>query len=204
MNRSTIALPQRPCPWPRSSPSSPCSSWSPAAPSAAVRRSVSRPRATARRRRRAPQPSAPSSPQPTADRLKPTDAPADGPFTVDLDNLTDHDVSVVIDDETGILDGAVSGKPGDGMSVRWFDVKVENLDADDAPRRVGRPAARRAAHAVDLRGRRARTASAWSRRRRRRTPMPSAIDRILVLRFDTDVNADDVEVTFEEAAASAG
>ena len=29
-------------------------------------------------------------------------------------------------------------------------------------------------------------------------------DRILVLRFDTDVNADDVEVTFDEAAASAG
>ena len=75
-------------------------------------------------------PSAPSSPQPTVEpTAQPTDDPADGPITVDLDNLTDHDVSVVIDDETGILDGAVSGKPGDGMSVRWFDVKVENLDS---------------------------------------------------------------------------
>ena len=86
-------------------------------------------RATARRRRRVP-PSAPSSPQPTIEpTVQPTAAPADGPITVDLDNLTDHDVSVVIDDETGILDEAVSGRPGDGMSVRWLDVKVENLDS---------------------------------------------------------------------------
>ncbi len=144
-------------------------------------------------------PSAPSSPQPT---VEPTDDPADGPITVDLDNLTDHDVSVVIDDETGILDGAVSGKPGDGMSVRWFDVKVENLDSttlrvvwvglprdeqvqlsiseDDGTYRLGLVQAAPPANSDAL-----------------------GYDRILVLRFDTDVNADDVEVTFEEASADA-
>jgi hypothetical protein len=143
-------------------------------------------------------PSAPSSPQPT---FEPTDDPADGPITVDLDNLTDHDVSVVIDDETGILDGAVSGRPGDGMSVRWFDVKVENLDSttlrvvwvglprdeqvqlsiseDDGAYRLGFVQAAPPANSDAL-----------------------GYDRILVLRFGSDVDADDIEVTFEEAAAS--
>ena len=36
----------------------------------------------------------------------------------------------MIDDATGKLEVAASGTPGDGMSVRWFDVKVENIDAD--------------------------------------------------------------------------
>ena len=144
-------------------------------------------------------PSAPSSPQPT---VEPTDDPAEGPITVDLDNLTDHDVSILIDDQAGILDGAVSGKPGDGMSVRWLDVKVENLDSttlrvvwvglprdeqvqlsiseDDGTYRLGFVQAAPPANSDAL-----------------------GYDRILVLRFDTDVNADDVKVTFEEAAASA-
>ena len=74
-------------------------------------------------------PSAPSTPQPT---VEPTDEPSGGPVDVDLENLTDHDVSVVVDDETGTLAGATSGKPGDGMSVRWFDSKVENLDGWDS------------------------------------------------------------------------
>ena len=153
-------------------------------------------------------PSAPSSPQPTVEptaqpTAQPTDDPADGPIMVDLDNLTDHDVSVVIDDETGILDGAVSGKPGDGMSVRWFDVKVENLDSttlrvvwvglprdeqvelsiseDDGTYHLGFVQAAPPANSDAV-----------------------GYDRILVLRFDTDVNADDVKVTFEESAASAG
>ena len=148
-------------------------------------------------------PSAPASPQPTVEpTAEPTDDPTDGPITVDLDNLTDHDVSVVIDDETGILDGAASGKPGDGMSVRWLDVKVENLDwttlrvvwvglprdehvqlsisEDDGTYRLGFVQAAPPANSDAV-----------------------GYDRILVLRFDTDVTADDVEVTFEGAAASA-
>jgi hypothetical protein len=60
----------------------------------------------------------------------PSDPPADGKTIVDLENLTGHDVSVEIDDQTGSIVKAESGTPGDGMSVRWFDVKVENIDAD--------------------------------------------------------------------------
>jgi hypothetical protein len=61
---------------------------------------------------------------------KPTEAPADGPTVVALETLTGDDVSVEIDDQTGRVVSAESGTPGDGMSVRWFDVKVENIDAD--------------------------------------------------------------------------
>ena len=65
--------------------------------------------------------------QPTA---TPSEQPTSGDLVVPLKNLTDDDVSVVIDDATGRLDVASSGTPGDGMSVRWFDVEVENIDAD--------------------------------------------------------------------------
>jgi hypothetical protein len=60
----------------------------------------------------------------------PSGSPTAGDIAVPLKNLTGDDVSVVIDDKTGTLDVASSGTPGDGMSVRWFDVKVENIDAD--------------------------------------------------------------------------
>ena len=149
-------------------------------------------------------PSAPSSPQPTVEpTAQPSDDPADGPITVDLDNLTDHDVSVVIDDETGILDGAVSGKPGDGMSVRWFDVKVENLDS--ATLRVvwvGLPRDEQVELSISEDDGKYHLGFVQAA-----PPANSdavGYDRILVLRFDTDVNADDVKVTFEESAASAG
>lgn len=76
----------------------------------------------------------PTTPPSDAPTTPPSDAPSDPPadakITVDLENLTGHDVSVEIDDQTGMIVKAESGTPGDGMSVRWFDVKVENIDAD--------------------------------------------------------------------------
>lgn len=150
-------------------------------------------------------PSAPSSPQPTVDpTVAPTEDPADGFITVALDNLTDHDVSVVIDDETGILDGAVSGKPGDGMSVRWLDVEVDNLDSTTLRVVwVGLPRDEEVRLSIS-------EADGTYRLSFVQAAPPAysdavGYDRILVLRFDTDVNADDVKVTFDEAgAASAG
>lgn len=76
-------------------------------------------------------PTAPPTVPPTpAPSDEPSSPPADGVFEVDLDNLTDHDVSVVVDDETGSVVEVTSGRPGDGMSVRWFDLKIENIDAE--------------------------------------------------------------------------
>lgn len=144
-------------------------------------------------------PTVPSSPQPT---VVPTDDPADGPITIDLDNLTDHDVSVVIDDETGILDGAVSGQPGDGMSVRWLDVKVENLDSKTLRVVwVGLPRDEQVQLSIS------EDDGTYHLDFVQAAPPANSdavgYDRVLVLRFDTDVSADDVEVTFKEAAGSA-
>jgi hypothetical protein len=61
---------------------------------------------------------------------QPTEPPTDGPTKIALENLTGHDVFIAIDDDTGTIVDAQSGTPGDGMSVRWLDVKVENIDAD--------------------------------------------------------------------------
>ena len=71
-------------------------------------------------------PSADPSSSPTAE---PTSAPSDG-AGIPLDIATPHDVSVVVDDPDDLVADAASGEAGDGMSVRWFDVKVENVDAD--------------------------------------------------------------------------
>jgi hypothetical protein len=146
------------------------------------------------------QPRATPVPSPT---LKPTDGPSDGPFKLDLENLTGDDVSVVIDDETGTLSGAASGIPGDGMSVRWFDVKVENLDAETVRITwVGLPRDEEltlAISAVDGRYQLLLVQAA--------PPANSdalGFDRIVDLRFESPVSAADVDVTIEEAPASGG
>jgi hypothetical protein len=145
-----------------------------------------------------PAPSIPASPQPSG---RPTADPSDG-LHVDLVNLTRHDVSLVIDDETGTVVDARSGQPGDGMSVRWFDVKVENLD--DSTLRitwVGLPRDEEirlaivdddGTYALDL----------------FQAPPPAnsdavGYDRILVIRFDTPVSAGDVNVTLQEPVVPA-
>jgi hypothetical protein len=63
---------------------------------------------------------------------EPSEAPSEAPegLVFDLDVATPHDVSVEIDDQTGRITGARSGRAGDGMSVRWGDSIVENVDDD--------------------------------------------------------------------------
>jgi hypothetical protein len=77
----------------------------------------------------------PSSPPPTPTMApspipSPADDLADGRIEVALDIATDHDVSVIVDDQSRTLGDARSGRAGDGMSVRWYDLKVENVDAE--------------------------------------------------------------------------
>ena len=76
----------------------------------------------------APTPAPTTAPTP-APTTPPSTAPgAGGSLSVDLENATGHKVSILIHDETGKVAGAVSGKPGDGMSARWHDAVVKNLD----------------------------------------------------------------------------
>ena len=76
-----------------------------------------------------PQPSVPPTASPSAPATPArSDDVGDGRITVDLDVATPHDVAVDIDDETGWLIGATSGRASDGMSVRWYEIGLENVD----------------------------------------------------------------------------
>ena len=88
----------------------------------------------------APDPSTPPTVEPSAPPTSPTTPPTAAPsdpsspptdvFVVDLDTADQHDVSVVVDDETGSVVGASSGQAGDGMSVRWNTIRIDAIDAD--------------------------------------------------------------------------
>jgi hypothetical protein len=50
--------------------------------------------------------------------------PSDLPSRIALESSTGQHVVAALTDQTGTLTGAVSGHPGDGMSVRWHDAIV--------------------------------------------------------------------------------
>jgi hypothetical protein len=77
----------------------------------------------------APPTAPPSAPPNTPPSDEPSSPPADV-FVVDLDTADQHDVTAVIDDETGSVVGAASGQAGDGMSVRWNTIRIDAVDAD--------------------------------------------------------------------------
>jgi len=145
-----------------------------------------------------PAPTVPATPVPAtpAPPVDPDGEP-DNVTTVDLDVATDHDVRVTVVDDGGSLVGIRSGHAGDGMSVRWFDLKVENVDSstlrltwigfaadDESVLNVGENDGR-VQLALSVAG-----------------PPPNSdatgYDRVLVLEFDHDVNAGDVTSTVQE------
>jgi hypothetical protein len=68
------------------------------------------------------------TPAPT-DNPEPTDGGTDAmPIKVDLENATGNDVYVDVVDYGETLVDAVSGTPGDGMSVEPYTLQVENID----------------------------------------------------------------------------
>ncbi|HEX5013189.1 MAG TPA: hypothetical protein VFV72_03440 [Candidatus Limnocylindrales bacterium] len=73
---------------------------------------------------------APATPAPATPVPTPVDDFSDGVKSVRLDIATPHDVVAEIKDFTGRVSDAKSGRAGDGMSVRWGELKVENVDDD--------------------------------------------------------------------------
>ena len=159
-----------------------------------------------------PTPAAPVPTPTSAPVVTPTPAPAGptavpsqpstgGDIAVPLKNLTGDDVSVAIDDTTGMLDVASSGDPGDGMSVRWFHVKVENIDADTL-RVVWVGLPRDEVIGLTI------TEEAGAIHLAFRQDAPPAnsdalgFDRVLELSFDAPVRADDVTTTVTEREAA--
>jgi hypothetical protein len=140
-----------------------------------------------------PAPSAPANPAPSVD----PDGQPDNVTTIDLDVATDHDVRVTVVDDGGSLTGIRSGHAGDGMSVRWFDLKVENVNSstlrltwigfaadDESVLNVGENDGR-VQLALSVAGPPANSDA-------------TGYDRVLILEFDHDVSAADVTSTVQE------
>lgn len=139
-----------------------------------------------------PTPSAHPSAQPSASPTVPS-----GVFDVDLDIATAHDVSVIITDATATVVGASSGRAGDGMSVRWHDVGVENVD-DSTVRItwVGLPVDDTVRLSVTTEGDRIHLGFVET------LPYPDSdamgADRVLIIAFDSPVAAEDVTASFAD------
>jgi hypothetical protein len=84
--------------------------------------------ATASTRPSTPPSSAPSAKPTSVPTTTPSATPTAGRISVDLQNATDHDVTLLIHGEIATVVKAESGTPGDGMSVRWHDSLVKNAD----------------------------------------------------------------------------
>ena len=139
---------------------------------------------------------APSTPTPTptvAPSNAPSASPQSVPASVDLDNATGHDVSILIHDQTGDVVDAISGTPGDGMSVRWHSAIVKNVDATSIRVTwVGLPGD----DVSDLGISGAAGAYVLTVVQPGPVPQSDAMgeDRILILTFDAPVSAADVSV----------
>jgi hypothetical protein len=135
-------------------------------------------------------------PTPTA-----TPAPSGSPIAeaLELDVATAHHVTVVVDDQTGRLVKAASGRAGDGMSVRWGSAEVVNVD--DHTLRVtwvGLPGDQQIALAIgDASG---AVTLAFEQPAPPEYSDATGFDRVLVLQFAGPVPADAVTVTFSTAA----
>ncbi len=114
---------------------------------------------------------------------------------IDLVDPLGHEVSVVLDDESGRVVRARSGHPGDGMSVRWYAVKVALVD-DDTIRLtwVGLPGDVEIGVAVSEGGD-GRLLIAITQPIPPRFSDALGVDRILELDLDESVTADDIVAT---------
>ena len=144
-----------------------------------------------------PSPTPSTPPTPTAQpSVSPTPRPSvpTGEFTIDLD-VPRHDVSVVVTDRTGTISRVISGTARDGMSVRWHEIDVEQVDADTL--RITW-----AGWSSDevIRLHIARDGDGYALTFTEQLPYPNTdamgADRVLVIDFDAPVKAADLSATF--------
>lgn len=148
----------------------------------------------------APAPSAPAgeAPSEAPSSPDPSVAPSAPAGAIRLDVADPHDVLVTVVDPKGSLTGASSGRAGDGMSVRWGDVEIVNVDEDSLRVTwVGLAVDANVALRIDADG--AGYVLGFTQ------PAPPAdsdatgFDRVLVLDFASAVRAEDVTAVFSAA-----
>ena len=117
------------------------------------------------------------------------------PSVVVLDTVDDTDPRVTIDDQTGSLRSVVTGHAGDGMSTRWNTAIVDQVDANSIRVTwVGFPGEKQVALTITADG--GAPVLVFDQMAPYANTDALGADRVLVLTFDSTVNANDVEVAF--------
>ena len=123
----------------------------------------------------------------------PTTVPV--PSVVVLDTVDDTDPSVTIDDQTGSLRSVVTGHAGDGMSTRWNTAIVDQIDANSIRVTwVGFPGEKQVGLTITADG--GAPVLVFDQMAPYANTDALGADRVLVLTFDSAVDANDVEVAF--------
>lgn len=143
-------------------------------------------------------PSTPPSAAPsTPPSVPPTTPPADGHFQVDVDVAAGGPVTLVVEDTTGAVVDVTSGPASDGMSVRWGDVIVANIDATTV--RVtwaGLPGAEELS--LTVRSRQDQAVLDFVQKLPPANSDAMGVDRVIVIEFDRPVRAEDVVAIFPD------
>ena len=154
----------------------------------------------------APASPAPATPAPTEQPSEPpaSEAPSPAPSQgngdegIVLDVPGGHVISVVVTDRGVGLAGAESGKAAEGMSVRWGDAIVENVDATTLKVTwVGFPQDETIGLVLEPKG--DKVVIRFGQNAPYENTDALGADRVMVFAFDAPVSADDVVVEFTTA-----
>ncbi len=146
-----------------------------------------------------PAPTSPPTPVPATPA--PTTEAVGVPPVVVLDTIEDQDPRIVIDDQTGRLVAARSGHAGDGMSVPWNSARVDQVDPTTLQVTwVGFPGEEDDVLTVDAKG--GALVLIFDQKAPYANTDALGADRVLVLTFDSPVDATKVDVGFPSVEAS--
>ena len=146
-----------------------------------------------------PAPTSPATPIPATPA--PTAEPVGVPAVVVLDTINDQDPRLAIDDQTGRLVTARSGQGGDGMSVRWNSAKVDQVDPTTIRVTwVGFPGEEDVVLTVDAKD--GTPVLIFDQKAPYANTDALGADRVLILTFDSPVDATKVDVGFPSVEAS--
>jgi hypothetical protein len=145
-----------------------------------------------------PTPASPATPGPTP---VPTATPVGVPPVIVLDTINDQDPRLAIDDQTGRLVTARSGHGGDGMSVRWNSARVDQVDPTTIQVTwVGFPGEEDVVLTVDAKD--GTPVLIFDQKAPYANTDALGADRVLILTFDSPVDATKVDVGFPSVEAS--
>jgi hypothetical protein len=143
-----------------------------------------------------PPSAAPSTP-PSAPPTTPSTPPANDHFQVDVDVAAGGPVTLLVEDTTGAVVDVRSGPASDGMSVRWGDVIVANIDANTV--RVtwaGLPGSEDLS--LTVRSRQDKAVLDFVQQLPPANSDAMGLDRVIVIEFDRPVRSEDVVAIFPD------